>query len=48
MTSSKNIIAVAGATGAQGSSVAKFLLDDGTFAVRALTRQPDSPAAKGM
>ena len=45
--SSKKIIAVTGATGAQGGSVAKFLLEDGTFAVRALTRNPESPASKG-
>ena len=44
---SSKIIVVTGATGAQGGSVAKFLLNDGTYAVRAVTRNPDSPAAKG-
>ncbi|KAF8587045.1 NmrA-domain-containing protein [Ramaria rubella] len=46
--SSKKIIAVTGATGAQGGSVASFLLNNGTFAVRALTRNPDGPAAKAL
>jgi uncharacterized protein YbjT (DUF2867 family) len=45
--SSKNIIAVLGATGIQGGSVARFLLKDGTFAVHAITRNPDSAAAAG-
>ena len=44
---SSKVIVVMGATGAQGGSVAKFLLNDGTYAVRAVTRNPDSPAAKG-
>ncbi|XP_063285088.1 nmrA-like family domain-containing protein 1 [Pelobates fuscus] len=39
------IIAVFGATGAQGGSVAKALLEDGTFVVRAVTRDPSKPAA---
>ncbi|KAF8496951.1 NmrA-like family domain-containing protein 1 [Gautieria morchelliformis] len=46
--SSKKIIVVTGATGAQGGSVARFLLNDGTYAVRAVTRNPDSPAAKEL
>ncbi|KAF8496964.1 hypothetical protein JB92DRAFT_2746124 [Gautieria morchelliformis] len=45
---SKKIVVVTGATGGQGGSVAKFLLDDGTYAVRAITRNPDSPAAKDL
>ena len=42
------IILVTGATGAQGGSVARFLLERGRFAVRALTRNPDSPAAQAL
>jgi uncharacterized protein YbjT (DUF2867 family) len=41
-------ILVTGATGAQGGSVARFLLSRGTFAVRALTRNPDSDAARAL
>ncbi|XP_053326852.1 nmrA-like family domain-containing protein 1 [Spea bombifrons] len=41
----KKIITVFGATGAQGGSVAKALLEDGTFAVRAVTRDTSKPAA---
>jgi uncharacterized protein YbjT (DUF2867 family) len=33
---SKRIILVTGATGAQGGSVVRHLLEDGTFSVRAL------------
>lgn len=46
--SSKKVIVVFGATGAAGGSVAKYLLDDGTFAVRAVTRNADSPAAQAL
>jgi uncharacterized protein YbjT (DUF2867 family) len=34
----KKIVAVVGSTGIQGGSVVRTLLEDGTFAVRALTR----------
>jgi len=46
--SSKPVIAVTGATGAQGGSVVQFLLKDGGFHVRALTRKVDSDAAKEL
>jgi uncharacterized protein YbjT (DUF2867 family) len=44
----KRIIAVTGATGAQGGGLVRAILDDPAtpFAVRALTRNPDSPKAK--
>jgi uncharacterized protein YbjT (DUF2867 family) len=38
----KRIIAVVGATGAQGKGVVEQLVKDGTFDVRALTRNPDT------
>jgi len=41
----KPTIAVCGATGLQGGSVVRFLIQDGTFHVRALTRDVTSPAA---
>ncbi|CAJ0966172.1 unnamed protein product [Ranitomeya imitator] len=41
----KKVIVVFGATGAQGGSVAAALLDDGTFEVRAVTRDTTKPAA---
>ena len=46
----KKIIAVVGATGAQGGGLARAILADpaGGFAVRALTRKPDSDAAKEL
>jgi uncharacterized protein YbjT (DUF2867 family) len=46
----KPIIAVVGATGAQGGSVARSLLADpsGRFAVRAITRNPKSDAAQQL
>lgn len=47
MTQDKKILVV-GATGAQGGSVARHLLAGGQFAVRALTRQPDSDRAAGL
>ena len=44
------LIAVVGATGAQGGALARAILADpsGEFAVRALTRNPDSGAAKDL
>ncbi|WP_033342060.1 NmrA/HSCARG family protein [Catenuloplanes japonicus] len=46
----KKIIAVVGATGAQGGGLARAVLDDwdGPFAVRALTRDPGSARAKEL
>jgi len=46
----KKIIAVAGATGAQGGGVTRAILADpnGGFAVRALTRNPNSDKAKAL
>ena len=41
-------ILVLGATGAQGGSVARHLLADGMFRMRALTRNPDSDKAKAL
>ncbi|XP_077305715.1 nmrA-like family domain-containing protein 1 [Lithobates pipiens] len=42
---SKKLFVVFGATGAQGGSVAKTLLEDGTFAIRAVTRDVKKEAA---
>jgi uncharacterized protein YbjT (DUF2867 family) len=44
----KRIIAVLGATGAQGGSVVSALFRDPSYAVRALTRTPDSEAARNL
>ncbi|WSQ06706.1 NmrA/HSCARG family protein [Streptomyces sp. NBC_01231] len=48
--SNKKVIAVAGATGAQGGGAARAILADpeSGFTVRALTRNPDSPAAREL
>lgn len=48
--SDKKIIAVVGATGAQGGGLARAILadSDGPFAVRALTRDPSSDAARTL
>ncbi len=46
--SEKKIIAVVGATGEQGGAVARALLADGEFAVRALTRSVSSAAAQKL
>jgi uncharacterized protein YbjT (DUF2867 family) len=44
------LIAVAGATGAQGGGLVRAILDDpaGGFTARAITRNPDSDAAKAL
>ncbi|KZW03402.1 NAD(P)-binding protein [Exidia glandulosa HHB12029] len=47
-SSQKKVITVFGATGASGGSVARYLLEDGTFAVRAITRNASSPAAQAL
>lgn len=44
----KQIIAVAGGTGAQGGGVVEALLEGGRFAVRVLTRNPSGEQAKAL
>ncbi|NXC05070.1 NMRL1 protein, partial [Orthonyx spaldingii] len=44
----KKLIVVFGATGAQGGGVARALLDDGTFTVRAVTRSPRKKEAEEL
>ena len=46
----KKIIAVTGATGAQGGGLARAILDDpsGEFALRAVTRDPGKDAAQAL
>lgn len=44
----KKLIVVFGATGAQGGGVARALLDDGTFKVRAVTRSPRKKEAEEL
>ena len=48
--SDKKVIAVVGATGAQGGGLARAILDnpDGEFALRAITRNPDSDRARTL
>ena len=46
--SEKKIITVLGATGTQGGAVARALLADGTFTVRAVTRNAASPKAQSL
>ena len=48
--SEKKVIAVIGATGAQGGSLARAILEDehGPFAVRAITRNPASDKARAL
>ena len=48
MSSDRPTILVTGATGAQGGSVARHLLADGRWRVRALTRRPDAAAALAL
>lgn len=48
MFDSKPLIVVTGATGQQGGSVAKFLLEDGSFKIRGTTRNVESTKAKGI
>ncbi|KAF8587069.1 NAD(P)-binding protein [Ramaria rubella] len=45
-TKNGKIIAVTGATGYQGGSTVRFLLEDGSFIVRGITRNMESPSAK--
>ncbi|XP_020836128.1 nmrA-like family domain-containing protein 1 [Phascolarctos cinereus] len=45
---SKKVIAVFGATGSQGGSVARAILEDKDFSVRALTRDVTRPAALAL
>ncbi|KAJ7121677.1 hypothetical protein C8R44DRAFT_671584 [Mycena epipterygia] len=42
------IVSIFGATGVQGSAVLKAVLADGTFTPRAVSRNPDSDAAKAL
>jgi uncharacterized protein YbjT (DUF2867 family) len=48
--SEKKIIAVVGATGAQGGGLVRAIMDDpdGGFTARALTRNVDSPKAQEL
>lgn len=48
--SEKKIIAVTGATGQQGGGLARAIIEDeeGGFAVRAITRNPESDSAKAL
>ncbi|HMP90841.1 MAG TPA: NmrA/HSCARG family protein [Kiritimatiellia bacterium] len=50
MSTSKKVIAVVGATGAQGGGLARAILNDADseFSVRALTRNPESDKAKAL
>jgi len=50
MTDPRKIIAVVGATGAQGGGLARAILEDpaGGFAVRALVRNPETDAARAL
>ena len=44
----KPTIAVTGATGKQGGSVVRFLIADGGYQIRALTRDVGSQRAQGV
>ena len=50
MSNDRKIIAVIGATGAQGGGLVRAILEDpaGGFAVRAVTRDVNSPKAKAL
>ncbi len=50
MAKTKKIIAVVGATGAQGGGLVRAILADrdGAFTARAITRKPDSEAARAL
>ncbi|VUC25218.1 unnamed protein product [Clonostachys rosea] len=45
---SKKIVTVVGSTGSQGGSIARTLLQDGAYTVRAVTRNPQSAAAQEL
>jgi len=45
---SSKVISVIGATGVQGGSVVDALLDEGEYSIRAITRNPNSNAAKEL
>ena len=44
----EKLVAVVGATGNQGGSVARRLLEEGGWRVRCLTRDPDKPEARAL
>jgi len=44
----KKVVSVVGATGVQGGSVVDALLADGTYTVRAITRNPESTNGKAL
>ncbi|KAL9125174.1 MAG: hypothetical protein Q9217_005584 [Psora testacea] len=48
MSSTSKVVTVFGSTGQQGASVARSLLDNISFQVRAITRNPESEAAKAL
>jgi hypothetical protein len=45
---SAKVVSIIGATGVQGGSVADALLNDSSYAVRAITRNPQSDSAKAL
>ncbi|MBD2115125.1 MULTISPECIES: NmrA/HSCARG family protein [Cyanophyceae] len=47
-THTERLILVTGATGNQGSAIARHLLQRGNFKVRALVRDPNKPAAQAL
>ncbi|KAJ7576645.1 hypothetical protein C8J56DRAFT_870428 [Mycena floridula] len=48
MSTTKEVITVFCATGRQGSGAINLLLQDGTYAIRGVTRNPDTDAAKAL